>query len=50
MSDPAKSEDQDDSTGDDVRVHTQTPAEGPEIDSEEREDVPREHTQDPAEG
>lgn len=34
---------------DDIRQHSQDPAEGPDPDDDE-EAVPREHTQDPAEG
>jgi hypothetical protein len=44
-------------SADDIRQHSQTPAEGPDIqpefqgtDADEPADVPREHSQDPAEG
>jgi hypothetical protein len=50
MSDPVTAADDPDPSADDVRQHSQDPAEGPDTDSDERGDVPREHTQDPAEG
>ena len=45
------------SSADDIRQHSQTAAEGPDVEPEsegtqvdEPADVPREHSQDPAEG
>jgi hypothetical protein len=35
---------------DEIRQHSQDPAEGPDPDAEDRDAPPREHTQDPAEG
>ncbi len=44
-------------SADDIRQHSQTPAEGPELEPgsdgaqvDEPADVPREHSQDPVEG
>jgi hypothetical protein len=35
---------------DEVRQHSQQPAEGPDEEAERDEDVPRVHSEDPAEG
>jgi hypothetical protein len=51
MSDtPATSESVDEPGGDELRQHAQSPAEGPEEETEQRADVPRVHPEDPAEG
>jgi hypothetical protein len=50
MSEPTTSDPQDEPTGDEIRQHSQDPAEGPDPDADEPDAVPREHTQDPAEG
>jgi hypothetical protein len=40
----------DELTDDEMRQHSQDPAEGPDPDADQGAAVPREHTQDPAEG
>jgi|tagenome__1003787_1003787.scaffolds.fasta_scaffold20198937_2 hypothetical protein len=47
---PAQPDDADESTGDELRQHTQEPAEGPDEETDEQPDVPRVHAEDPAEG
>jgi hypothetical protein len=47
---PAQSDSTDEPAGDELRQHPQSPAEGPDEETEERPDVPRVHPEDPAEG
>jgi hypothetical protein len=47
---PPSGEHGDSATEDDLREHAQDPSEGPDEDTETRDDVPRVHSEDPAEG
>lgn len=47
---PARPDETDEPTADELRQHAQSPAEGPDEEIEDRADVPRVHPEDPAEG
>lgn len=47
---PPTRPDDDEPAGDELREHSEDPAEGADPDVEQRADVPRVHPEDPAEG